>query len=527
VITRTSARWLAIGLTIVLAVLAIVRFAGATPPITTDSDFAVTELYTELATRGRLLVGPYSRFGWNHPGPFYFYLQAPLYALSGHKAASLYAGALAINLLAILTMAWVVSRENRGPLLVLLTGACVLFAWRAPRLLASPWTAHVPILPSVAFVVLSAAVVSGRLRLLPVTLIVGSFVVQTHLGFAPIVGGLSAAVLASLLLARRASDRSLWPILSASGGLLMAAWLLPIGDAVSRGGGNLAALWRFFVIEGRPGHGFREALLNWSYGIAGILRPDFALPWGGHFGMHHLWWIVPCAIGQVVVLAEVARRDLKAGRRFEGWLALSSLAASSIGLWALTRVRDDILDHEIFWLSAFGAINLAVLGAAGLRALGSTRLIPWTPGARAAATGCVLVLLLGLYAGVRDLRDLTAFELRRVERVTIVAAYEAIRNHVRAEGIRKPLIDADGPMWGHAAGVLLRLQQDGTPVAVSDTWLPMFTGAYAGTGDEDALVTIGTEGLSRARSARPGNVLLLERRSVFVDAIRITPGRSR
>ena len=87
------------------------------------------------------MVGPYSRFGWNHPGPFYFYLQAPLYALGGHKAASLYAGALAINLLAILTLAWVVSRENRGPLLVLITAACVLFAWRAPRFLASPWTA--------------------------------------------------------------------------------------------------------------------------------------------------------------------------------------------------------------------------------------------------------------------------------------------------------------------------------------------------------------------------------------------------
>ena len=79
--------------------LAMVSFARVTPPITTDSDFAVDRGVHGLATRGRLLVGPYSRFGWNHPGPFYFYFQAPLYALSGHKAASLYAGALAINLL--------------------------------------------------------------------------------------------------------------------------------------------------------------------------------------------------------------------------------------------------------------------------------------------------------------------------------------------------------------------------------------------------------------------------------------------
>ena len=265
------------------------------------------------------------------------------------------------------------SREIGGLVLVLIAGACVLFAWRAPRFLASPWTAHVPILPSVTFVVLCAAVVSGRRRLLPLTMIVGSFVAQTHLGFAPVVGALSAIALASLVLQRREADRSLASILIASGCVLMAAWLLPVSDAVSRRGGNLGALWRFFVTGAGPGHGFREALFNWSYGIIGPLRPDFALAWGGHFEMRNLWWIVPCAVAQVVLLAEIARRDLKAGRRFDGWLALSTLAASCIGLWALTRVRDDILDHEIFWLAALGAINLAVIGAAGLRAIWRTR----------------------------------------------------------------------------------------------------------------------------------------------------------
>ena len=80
------------------------------------------------------------------------------------------------------------------------------------------------------------------------------------------------------------------------------------------------------------------------------------------------------------LLAEIARRDLKAGRRFEGALALSTLAASCIGLWALTRVRDDILDHEIFWLAAFGAINLAVIGGAGVRALWTHAARPMEPG---------------------------------------------------------------------------------------------------------------------------------------------------
>ena len=516
-----------VGLAIALGLLAIVLFSRLTPPITTDSDFAVTELYTDLATRGRLLVGPYSRFGWNHPGPFYFYLQAPLYALGGHRAASLYAGALAMNLAALVTLAWVVWRGARGSLPVLITGACVLFAWRAPRFLASPWTAHVPVLPSITFIVLCAAVVSGRVRLLPLTMIVGTFLAQTHLGFAPMVAGLSAAVLAGAVIARREDDRPIGLVLVISAGVLIALWALPIGEAVSHGGGNLAALWRFFVTGAGPGHSLRDALFNWSYGLSGILRPDFGLAWGGHFGMRGLWWVVPCAVAQVVLLAEIARRDLKAGRRFEGALALSTLAASCIGLWALTRVRDDILDHEIFWLAAFGAVNLAVIGAAGVRALWRTRPGRWTPGPRAAAAGCVLVLLPGLYAGVRDLRDFTSFELRRQERSTIVATYESIRDYVRAQGVRKPLVTIDDPLWSHAAGVVLRLQQDGTPVALSDEWLSMFTRAYAATGAEDAAVSIGREGRHAERSARPGNVAVFERRGVYVDAIRMTPGRLR
>jgi hypothetical protein len=519
---------LPVALAIGLGILAIVLFSRLTPPITTDSDFAVAELYTELATRGRLLVGPYSRFGWNHPGPFYFYLQAPLYALGGHKAAALYAGALAMNLAALVTLVWVVWRGTRGGALPGLIGAaCVLFAWRAPRLLASPWTAHVPVLPSVTFIVLCAAVVSGRVRLLPLTMAVGSFLAQTHLGFAPLVAGLSAAVLAALLLWRREDDPPIGRVVSISACVLFALWGLPIGEAVSHGGGNLAALWRFFVTAAGPGHSLRDALFNWSYGLTGILRPDFGLAWGGHFGMRGLWWVVPCAVAQVGLLAEIARRDLRAARRFEGALALSALAASCIGLWALTRVRDDILDHEIFWLAAFGAINLAVIAAAGLRALWSTRPPRWNPRPREAAAACALALLLGAYAGVRDLRDFTAFELRRQERSTIVATYESIRDYVRAEGVRKPLVTIDDPLWSHAAGVVLRLQQDGTPVALSDEWLPMFTRAYAATGAEDAVVSIGREGLHAERSARPGNAALFERRGVYVDAIRMTPGRLR
>jgi hypothetical protein len=75
--------------------LAATRQAAPNFPV---SDLAVTETYTILASQGRLLVGPYSRFSWHHPGPIYFYLLVPFYKALGSRTLGLQVGALAISL---------------------------------------------------------------------------------------------------------------------------------------------------------------------------------------------------------------------------------------------------------------------------------------------------------------------------------------------------------------------------------------------------------------------------------------------
>ena len=59
------------------------------------------------------------------------------------------------------------------------------FVYRVPELAASYWNPHVLVLASLLLVVLCAAVAAGRHALLPAIALVGSFVVQTHLGLAP------------------------------------------------------------------------------------------------------------------------------------------------------------------------------------------------------------------------------------------------------------------------------------------------------------------------------------------------------
>lgn len=525
---RTRLRRVAVALLSATGLLAIVIYARHAAPLITDADLAFVELYTELATRGTLLVGPYSRFGWHHPGPLFFYVLAPFYALSGHRAPALYATALALNLVAIVTLAWVAGRDvRRWPLAVLLAGACVLLAWRVPMFMASPWTAHVPVLPCLTFLVLSAAVAGGRLTLLPLMAAFASFVAQTHVGFVPLVGVITVGVLACGAL-DRAGDRRLFRRAIVQSALVCAAlWLVPIGEALSGQGGNAVALGRFFVTEAGPGHSFREAFSTWSYGLTSVLRPDFILPWGSHFALTHLSWSIPCAIAEVLLLGAIARNDFtrvqrrKADRRFEGALAMVALAAEAVALWSLTHIQGDILDHELFMIAAMGALNLAIILAAALRSLLDVDVLSRRTAVPVVAYS--LMFALALAVGVRDLDRLTSFERRRTDRRGIAAAAAAIREYVRVEGVRKPLFRIDQDRWGNAAGVLLRLQQDGIPVAVQDDHGSMFTGALAPTGDEDALVTLANLDLHRVVRAQPGTVVLQNFGPLFVDAARIPP----
>src|SRR5579872_1943974 len=63
------------------AVLAIRAMFSA--PVALYGDDAVNELNLDRALRGRQLLGPYSRFGWHHPGPAFAYLAVPVRAILG------------------------------------------------------------------------------------------------------------------------------------------------------------------------------------------------------------------------------------------------------------------------------------------------------------------------------------------------------------------------------------------------------------------------------------------------------------
>ena len=69
-------------------------------------DLAVLELGIFDAWDGERLIGPYSRFGWHHPGPLYFYLLLPIYALSRASACALFITSSLIGCAALGGLLW-------------------------------------------------------------------------------------------------------------------------------------------------------------------------------------------------------------------------------------------------------------------------------------------------------------------------------------------------------------------------------------------------------------------------------------
>src|SRR5438094_7655590 len=135
--------------------IAIAALGRRAPPFREVSDGAVLEIYTLEALKGRLLVGPYSRFGWHHPGPLFFYAAAPWYWLSGRHTVGMQAGAVLINLAALGVALWTIARAASPWLTAPVSAATVWYVWRTGDMIASVWNPHMIILPLVAFIVVS------------------------------------------------------------------------------------------------------------------------------------------------------------------------------------------------------------------------------------------------------------------------------------------------------------------------------------------------------------------------------------
>lgn len=156
--------------------------AGSGHAIYLTGDQALLALGARRAWHAAALLGPYSRFGWHHPGPELLYILALPVRLFEPTGPGLYLGTVLINGVAsVAVVAFTWRRYGRHAGLwsaVVMDGLCLALSLVALRY---PWNPYLIVLPLVLFALLWADAISGGLGSLAWWAAVGSYGVQTHL----------------------------------------------------------------------------------------------------------------------------------------------------------------------------------------------------------------------------------------------------------------------------------------------------------------------------------------------------------
>jgi hypothetical protein len=511
--------WAVCALALAGVVVWCLALPDRTPPVFPEGDPAVIELYTWQASHGLWEYGPYSRFGWHHPGPLYFYLLAPFYIASQHHTLALDAGALAINLVAVTIVAWALLRflERRVALLVL--AACGWYAFQIARLLTSTWNPHVLLMPLFGMVVTAAIVMAGRMSWLPLLVAIGSFVAQTHVGLVPCVAAICAcAAIGGWRRVERGPSKMKW--LASSAAVAVVLWLPALIERE-----NFAAIARFFGPSGpaEAGVSFSEALAVWADTLTAPVRFNLIVPYGNVIATPRTWLstllFTGLALMEIGLLAFVAWRWHVKQRATESSLALLCAVASVIALVSISRIRGGLADHLVGWVTTLGVLNVGVLAGAALTGIDERRIWKLVP-----IGSIALVLTVACYGGSRiegQRRDV----IRKAAngRTPAQALYQELPGTLTKAKIRKPLIHAAVLSWPQAAGIALQLTKKDYPFASDLVWL--FGPQVAPRGDEDADITVADTPTRHALTPRAGDCMLIERHGTSIHLLALPAER--
>ena len=246
------------------AVVATFAWKAATLDWKAAGDLSVIRLRAlDVGTSNTPLVGPYSRFQWNHPGPSLSFAFAPWVRLFGTSGVGILIGAFVANLAAMFGAAWVARRSSK--VLFFLTSivlaAFVLLAQSGE--LFNPWNPFVVVLPLFAALVAAWGTFRGDRVAAVVLVIAASFAIQGHIGAAPLgvlallIGG--GGLLYAIVRSEGEDRRDFVTTSLIAVGVMFVCWIPPLLDQLF-GTGNLGRLVSFQFTDTQPSAGLRFAL---------------------------------------------------------------------------------------------------------------------------------------------------------------------------------------------------------------------------------------------------------------------------
>jgi hypothetical protein len=327
-----------------------------------SGDWGLLAMRIEDVGHSTPLLGPYSRFGWNHPGPLLYWVLAVPYHLLGWRAHSMLAATAFLNATALggsVALAW---RRGGLPLATITTAMlCLLTRMMGPELLRDPWNPYITLLPLALFLLLCWSGVEGDRWSWPIAVAVGSFIVQSHIGYAVIIGGILTAAVVLIWLGRRTipilpEGRRARTALLASSGLVTAVCWAPVLIDQVVGTGNLGAIFFYFLHSTDRPAGLHDALaqaaanLPWRdatwHGVLQATGPDGAVE-GGQMS---------ALLGPVLLFASaLAVAGLTRARSAVRFQILTAAGVLS-GIVATSRITGPMFGYLVRWWWILGML---------------------------------------------------------------------------------------------------------------------------------------------------------------------------
>jgi hypothetical protein len=354
-------------------IAAAVRMLTAFSGYAASSDNASNELTVRDVGSHLVLLGPFSRNGWSHPGPAFAYLMAIPYRVLGSDSTAMLVGALLVNGIAIATIVVLARRWGGRDLAV--TGAlgmALLTVTLPSGFLADPWNPFVTVLPFGAYLMLIWASTCGDRWALPVACGVGTFCVQTHIGYA-------APVATVLLWAvwRVVRDRNRPKVrgegsrglgaLGVGAVVLAVMWLPPLYEQLIHSPGNFRATYEYFADAKQPPQGLGNGAR--VVGAQFTLTPDWLLglrgvnPFSGESAAVHQDPIPVLLVAFVVAGVVAYRRRYIALRAFVVVVAITIV----VGAVAAGQIIGTMAEYRLRWLWVVAVLALAGTLAVALR----------------------------------------------------------------------------------------------------------------------------------------------------------------
>ncbi len=453
------------------------------------------------------LVGPFSRYGWNHPGPLLFWILAIPSRVFGQAAWATLVGGAVLQGVAITWLALLAWRRGGLPLVsVALVGVTLVYVSTGSWIMLEPWNPYIALPFFTLFVFQSWLLATGEVRVLPGAVLIATFLVQTHVGYAPLVAVAAAIVLAFAVLDVRAHRlgsgwsswrRPAWISLA----IVFVLWLPVVIEQITNSYGNLARLRDYFT------GGNTEPVVGFTGGLR-LMAAAFRVPpsWlGGTNGDNPFTGaasegspfllLLPLALLSVGLY--VTRRPAaSAQRRF----VLLAGALLLTGIVTLARVTGVPYSYLFQWRSAVAVVLvLTVVWAMA----GAARLSRWRYAAVSGVIGAFVVVGLGSGGLAWSIVDHPA-DVSPFERATEEIASQLERRRVPAGGVILRLDTRS--LIALQRGVFDELDRAGVPVSVDESLDYQF-GSRRGAKPEDVdeVWWVAENGRSLAYvSARPG-----------------------